>query len=252
MRRIGVTITGADEGVDPYQLFHLGRFYPFVEWGVLFSEKRRGTARYPGARWLYELETLAHREEGMRLSMHLCGHESRIAMASASTDAFFWPGQVWRRVQLNGYELGAATPQWRNSMLGRGWPHFRWILQLRDPAGIEIARRDAVETHADGLFDPSGGTGAKSAGWPVVPEDKPFVVNHGDRDPELFGCVRWGFAGGLGPDNLKDSVLAILDKNPMLTDFWVDMESGVRTEDKFDLDKVRAVLEVAAEILAGA
>ena len=32
-------------------------------------------------------------------------------------------------------------------------------------------------------------------------------------------------------------------------EFWIDMESGVRTDDWFDLDKVRRVLAICNEVI---
>ena len=58
--------------------------------------------------------------------------------------------------------------------------------------------------------------------------------------------IQSGYAGGLGPDNL----LAELRRIEKLTDFrpiWVDMETKIRSSDdrQFDLDKVRACLDIA-------
>ena len=46
-----VTITGADDAVDPGALVALSAEFPFVEWGILFSKSREGEARYPSAEW---------------------------------------------------------------------------------------------------------------------------------------------------------------------------------------------------------
>jgi phosphoribosylanthranilate isomerase len=56
--------------------------------------------------------------------------------------------------------------------------------------------------------------------------------------------LRFGFAGGIGPDNVKRVIREISAK--VDAPFWIDMESGVRTDDRFDLNKVRRVLETAA------
>jgi phosphoribosylanthranilate isomerase len=81
------------------------------------------------------------------------------------------------------------------------------------------------------LFDPSGGRGIEPFSWPVPP----------------LGA-RMGYAGGIGPDNLLDVLRAI---GPVESPFWIDMESGVRTDDRFDLAKARAVLETAAPFVTG-
>lgn len=230
---LSVTITGADDAVDPHQLAHLSRFYRFVEWGVLFSEKRRGSPRYPSLRWVRTLEDLAQ-DRRLFLSMHLCGSEARIATARPTE---FWPGSAWRRVQINGYEPGTANEKWRRSRfdLGGGHDGFRWILQARSEQTIDAVWTDALAADAYVLYDPSGGAGKGPTSWPEMPDGS-------------------GFAGGIGPDNVEEVLRSILTRPPrnsnnaQLRSVWIDMESGVRTDDKLDLDKVRAVLDAVARL----
>ena len=120
---LNVTITGADDNTDPNQLAHLSRFYPFVEWGILFSEKRRGLPRYPTLRWIRNLEDLAEGRR-LKLAMHLCGAEARLATLNAHD---FYPGPAWKRVQLNGYETGTATREW--------WENALQLQLPMDPSG---------------------------------------------------------------------------------------------------------------------
>jgi phosphoribosylanthranilate isomerase len=69
----------------------------------------------------------------------------------------------------------------------------------------------------DWLFDRSGGL------WPPHPGGDRLV----------------GYAGGIGPDNVADVLEQIGATGP----YWIDMESGVRTDDRFDLGKCRRVCE---------
>ena len=56
-------------------------------------------------------------------------------------------------------------------------------------------------------------------------------------------------AGGFNPENVADKLHYLLT-NDEVGDFWIDMESGVRTEDDwFDLDKVRRVLAICNEVI---
>ena len=51
-----------------------------------------------------------------------------------------------------------------------------------------------------------------------------------------------GYAGGLNPDNIEETLEKLFnDEN--VGDFWVDMETGCRTDEKFDLGKVVKVLK---------
>ena len=58
------TITGADEGVDHTALADLSDEFPFVEWGILISEKA-GRPRYPTARWVIDIAR--HSADGVGL-----------------------------------------------------------------------------------------------------------------------------------------------------------------------------------------
>lgn len=64
-----------------------------------------------------------------------------------------------------------------------------------------------------------------------------------------MGCAAAGsfyrLRGRLNPDNVAGHLLAI-EKVAHGYTTWIDMETGVRTQDAFDLDKVRRVLELAA------
>jgi phosphoribosylanthranilate isomerase len=78
------------------------------------------------------------------------------------------------------------------------------------------------DTSVDWLFDASSGRGIAPAAWPAHPGR------------------RVGYAGGIKPDNVLDVIRAgVGAAGP----YWIDMESGVRTDDRFDLTKCRQVCE---------
>jgi hypothetical protein len=72
------------------------------------------------------------------------------------------------------------------------------------------------------LFDASGGRGVAPQAWPRHP-----------------GRVSVGYAGGIGPENVREVLAAIGATGP----YWIDMESGVRTDDRFDIGKCERVCE---------
>lgn len=79
------------------------------------------------------------------------------------------------------------------------------------------------------LFDRSGGEGVSATRYPA-----PAYPANQQRAGE------YGYAGGINPEN----VASVLERIPNYTrDYWIDMESGVRTDDQFDLAKCRAVCE---------
>ena len=58
----------------------------------------------------------------------------------------------------------------------------------------------------------------------------------------LCGAPKAGYAGGIGPGNVYDKAKELF-LNENVEDFWVDMESGVRTDDWFDLNKAEKVIQ---------
>ena len=49
-------MTGADDSVDPKELFRISEKYPFVEWGILFSKSATGRYRYPSKEWIVNFQ----------------------------------------------------------------------------------------------------------------------------------------------------------------------------------------------------
>ena len=81
------------------------------------------------------------------------------------------------------------------------------------------------------LYDSSGGRGT---------EIKSIQAPYMD--------IYTGYSGGLNPDNVEEICKQIQGhSNP--SKVWIDMESGVRTEDVFDLEKVIKVLEIVKKFI---
>ncbi len=70
-----ITFTGADDQTSIQDMLALVKDYPMVEFGILFSPKRTGTARYPSLEWL-EREVFPN-AENLALAAHLCGGDSK-------------------------------------------------------------------------------------------------------------------------------------------------------------------------------
>lgn len=230
-----VTITGADDGVDPKELVALSKSYPFVEWGVLLSESLSGQPRYPTNPWC---DTLCDYVTGysnlVNLSFHLCGEYAREVMAGGTLNIV--APMLVKRVQLNGFS-NYVLPGLKNA---ERHPRITFILQCTSEEALVRAGelrgacmiRGGRSANVTALFDPSGGRAIRHAS--VRPSNWP-----------VMSLVPMGYAGGIAPDNVV-RVLEELASNPAAAPYWIDMESGVRTDDRFDLDKVRRVLELAA------
>ncbi len=208
-----VTITGADDAVDPMWMAGISKEYPFVEWGILCSVKRMGEPRYPSQHWVRAVQSFEWGALG--LSLHLCGKWSRDFIAGDFTDT-----SMYQRVQLNGYD----GP---DNKLDEYRGESELILQTRDTAGLRDATQQCRHLrNASILFDPSGGRGKVTIdGFPTAPQG-----------------VRYGVAGGIGPDN----ILLTMSNARRAHASWIDMESSVRdSDDRFDTELVSEVLELA-------
>jgi hypothetical protein len=200
-----ITFTGVDDQTALDEMRRLSERYP-IEWGVLFSPSRQGVdPRYPNGETLSRLLW-----SKLKMAAHLCGDYSRNVMAGAKVDI---PVDLYyfSRIQIN-----SATPDARRiNTFRKGWGVKNAIAQHREgpfPKG-----------EVDWLFDKSGGTGATPDAWPQHPGQGQFV----------------GYAGGINPENVLD-VIGAIDADGQ---YWIDMESGVRTNNVFDLQLCRQVCE---------
>jgi hypothetical protein len=221
-----ISLTGADDKTSLAALAQLGEQYPFVEWALLYVPHNEGAPRNPTQRWRQAF--FDARLSGYS-AVHLCGRLAFEQLLEGTLPAELLEAD---RLQLN---INARKADFSdaevlavfNTALGLG-PDV--ILQYHEgTAGLiqrflrEIPLADKARVHV--LLDDSRGTGQ--------------VLGVARAPVELNGAY-CGFAGGLGPDNIA-SVLSALEATG--THYWADMESGIRTDNEFDLAKVRQVLE---------
>ncbi|UFX42147.1 phosphoribosylanthranilate isomerase [Bradyrhizobium sp. 41S5] len=204
-----ITFTGIDNWTELHDIHVLALKYP-VEFGILCSPTRQGTdPRYPDGDALSRFMW-----SKLRMSAHLCGDYSRRIMAGESiVETIQVDLGYFARIQVNHADPAPAKIiQFRS-----GWGNMRAIAQTRGDTF-------PTDTSVDWLFDRSGGTGAAPTAWPMHPGGDRLV----------------GYAGGISPDNIT-GVMTVLEQMPGR--YWIDMESGVRTDDRFDIAKCRAVCE---------
>ncbi len=217
MRLWRATFTGADNQTSQEEMLKISQEFEFVEWGILFGSK---LDRCPSQEWLTKLP------QGINLSAHLCGTFVAAAMNGVfdSFDSFGSFG----RIQLNFYKkrlevalncqpLQDAIRKLKQDVIFGG--NFK---------GVEIVP-EKLPLNVQFLYDASGGHGISPKSW-----------------LEPIKNIAVGYAGGLCLENLADQLknIAEVAKDRSV---WIDMESGVRTENKFDLTKVRQCLEICSE-----
>lgn len=233
-----LTFTGVDETTDLRRLAEIAERYPKVEFGVLVGSQEGGI--FPPRHVIESLKNVA-KQDGFRVALHLCGKHSRAVM-KPDPDAYIWGlCRGFGRVQINLHgdfwdgrwiDVGTyAVRQFADAIDGSETTSV--ILQHR--AGWD--QLPVSHPRVEYLWDTSGGGGIDSIDkWPD-PHD--VFDDKGMRRADM----RFGFAGGLGPYNMRRAMefAARHASFPM----WFDMEGNVRTRGWFDLDRVEEVCAIA-------
>lgn len=196
-----------------------------IEWGILVSVNNtdKGTAtRFPSFETIDKVLDLGLNN----VSCHICGNLARHYVKTGDFSQirdFLTQERVekFSRFQLNirGYD---------------GYKPFvieediHIIIQVSDPKSYQYFYQMQVlnPEKVEALIDYSGGKGR--LGY--------FdYVSDGD---EIFG-----YAGGIGANNVAYILGYIEGRMECDVKYWIDMESSVRTDDWFDLDKVAEVCD---------
>ena len=225
-----ITFTGIDARTDVQELKTIQEQYPIVEFGVLTSYHwYENGNRYLDPELLGRLYG-----RGLKLALHVCGQ--------AAHDA---AGGLWNKINrltaerlyqklFGRVQLNVATRKDNPAHMASTPPNTNYaeliIQQQPGDTSLYENSRWLGKGNVSMLLDASGGQGIDT---PVVPWTKGGKV---------------GYAGGINPDNVADK-LSYLLSHPDVGDFWIDVESGVRTDDWFDLDKVRRVLAICTEVM---
>ncbi|PQM26511.1 phosphoribosylanthranilate isomerase [Sphingopyxis lindanitolerans] len=198
-------------GVDCVDLLpgmqHLSRHFA-IEWGVLVDDARDELLFADP-----DVRAKLLEAPGLRYAAHVCGEQAGLIAndpARARIDL-----ARFQRLQVNHGFSGSSPEQIENSIRFGRAQTIRTMLQTLDAF--------PGDARLDWLYDTSFGTGKTPESWPRIPAKGPFC----------------GFSGGIRAEN----VAAVLDAIAAPEDgqFWIDMESGVRTDGRFDLAKCEAV-----------
>lgn len=220
-----ITFTGIDWKTDLWELYKIQEEYPFVEWGVILSKNWREN----GNRYFNPSFLQVFRDSNFNLSAHLCGTMAAYAIRGGwkyVLDNTNWDFDVFKRCQLNVSNRKDNPPQL--TKLKRLESLDELIIQQHDVNSLSLWQTAKTRRNITPLLDASGGQGI----------DTPIEV--------LENVPKVGYAGGINVDNVFDKLTYLLTHEKVNT-FWIDMESSVRTDDWFDTDKVRAVLNKCEE-----
>lgn len=230
-----ITFTGIDANTDIQDLIEIQHEFPIAEFGVLTSYHWVDNGnRYVNPAFLSNLYA---GNGNLNLALHVCGsaaHDVATGEWIKIDNHLFGSLGLFKRIQLN-VANRKDNPEylWIPPYKGQ-----ELIVQQRDADNTELYNitRDiwfGDDSLVSVLLDASGGQGIDTPIKVLPNAGKPFKV---------------GYAGGIGPDNVGDKLHYLLT-NDEVGDFWIDMESGVRTDDWFDTAKVCRVLRICKEVI---
>ena len=212
-----ISLTGADDQVNPADLVALHADYPEVEFGILIYAGREGRPRYPTRAWIDRFLELA---PALPKALHVCG-DSIPVLLEGDHDLLALAGH-FGRVQLNVRQMVPGLAD-RINAFGAS---YNGIVISQHHAAVENLWREINLPRYQMLMDGSAGTGTLPAQW--------------DPPPTGYVC---GFAGGLTPENIAIQFPLIRAAAGDAT-YWIDLECGLRSSDNcFEMSRVRSFVE---------
>ena len=219
-----ITFTGIDQFTDLDRLWDIHKIYPFAQFGVLTSVSfgRRGF-EYPHPRIFKELY-YRQVHERIPISLNVCGIMALSLATGRKEDLYEIVGapyiSAFDRLQLNhdsAHELETPCFILENC-------------QIPQPYGEDIVPmfNNVVYSTPCSFYSDS----SVLAGKDFIIKAKPWMK---DRNV--------GFSGDISGHNIND-VISKLESDPNLDRFWLNIETSLRTHDKFDLCKVERICQM--------
>ena len=223
-----ITFTGIGTDTDLKTLKEIQDEYPLVEWGVLLSKNWQEN----GPRFFDPSQLNNLRWQGLNLSCHLCGSAARAVVSENWEPAFEVTRGMFGLFQRCQVNISMEQPNDQTQYMRPPIDLSELIIQQKSAGAMNIFNAIKNRTKMSVLLDASGGRGIDT---PVKPLNIPGL--------------KVGYAGGLNPENVGEKLEYLMEN--VEGEFWIDMESGVRTDDRFDIDKCVSVLQTCQKIMEG-
>ncbi len=214
-----VTFTGVDNNTLINDLQKLQKKYTHVEWGILIASNP-GKSKQPTEDYILSLK-----DKGLKLALHMCNDHAKNILTDGKLDIKY---DFFDRYQLN-FNFNHNEHDISNySKLINKFKTKDFILQTNFSNEMFIDKiintNKTSNTHI--LYDSSGGRGVE------IKQIKP-----------PFKGIYTGYSGGINPDNINEICKQITfhKKDDRV---WIDIQTGARTDNNFDLEKVEKMLKV--------
>lgn len=223
-----ITFTGVDLATPLNKLSNLAAEFPNTEFGILLSASKAGKDRkYPPLHIIEDITKAIPKEQ---LALHLCGSLCKDLLQKG-----IFPYQDlltgFSRVQLNfSYDKVGHIDYCKTKTILKD---VETIIQLHGRNANALFKLQELNARISALNDNLGGRGI-STKWEFNPP---------------YRGIKYGYAGGLGPGNLNKR-LKLLD-NKLTRDevTWVDMETHIRKDNWFSIDRAQQCLKEAKVFL---
>lgn len=234
-----ITITGIDDESKYSDLLNIinkfNRRVPILEFGILLSNSNAGFSRFPSDIWITNFFTYLYNNQArgkVGLSLHICGSILREDVCFGN-----WVFSKGRHLLVDGFN--------RIQLNFHGEPHRyneRFFDGLKRQNKQIIFQMDRKNEHL--YFE------ARERDINCVPF---FDLSHGagilpDEWPLSQGNL-CGYAGGLSPDNVTEQLHKI-HKKAGDSAFWIDVETGIRTNGKTDIEKIRDFITISEAFIS--
>jgi pyrimidine deaminase RibD-like protein len=229
-----VSLVGIDTQTDVKELLKLFNRFPYLEFGVCFDEPQNQDSRYSG----YRLQNILRQYPNLPWVAHLSFRNFIHSLKNMDHLKHI----NWKRIQFNLSDYMIID----NSISALIDTIKRLCIDIEFDKNIILkenhrTRNDYkklnIPAFVDLLSDVSCGKGLK----PSIENDWPFAYHE-----------NFGFAGGIGIDNISENIAKIRAKVPISANFtWIDMESSLRDKETnyFDLAKAWQIADLTESFI---
>lgn len=226
-----LSITGADNLVPTQKLKEMVDQFPQLELAILYFPEKENQERNPGIEWRNDFFSIIPKEN---TAIHLCGQEvfETILSNTFESSQLFSELKKTARIQIN---INARKNIFSIEDIQKIYTillknDFELILQYHERSKEWILPyiQGKHLNNVNILLDASLGKG-------IAPEKFLLPI-----ELQSLGYPI-GFAGGLNPDNIN--IIHKQVKLFNLPQYWLDLESGCRTHNEFDLQKAQQLCE---------
>ena len=228
-----LSITGADNSVSVQKLQQLTKQFSNVEFAILYFPEKDNQPRNPGISWRNEFFSSISKKN---TALHLCGKTvfEQILETSFYQSPLFKELQKAQRIQLN---INARFDLFEHETIHKIYQkllehNFSIILQYNQRSKnwiLPFLKNQNKDSSIHILLDSSLGKGVFT-GIFEIPQEL------------LEYSYPIGFAGGLNPENIQQAYTET--QKLQLPRYWLDLESGARSHNQFDLEKVQLLCNI--------